>query len=79
MEIGIDVMATIAQIVRAQASGPTFDVVAVDVSRRDWPWEYLVVTQLPGTTWQTLWPTLNDAAREAAQRRPLLQLLWCLE
>ncbi len=65
----LDVMATIAQLVRAQTSAPTFDVVGVDVTRRDWPWEYLVVTQLPGVTWQTLYPTLHDPARAAAQRQ----------
>src|SRR5689334_15844130 len=47
----LDVMASIAQMVRAQTSVPTFDVVAVDVTRLDWPWEYLVVTELRGVTW----------------------------
>jgi len=65
----LDVMATIAQIVRAQTSAPTFDVVAVDVTRRDWPWEYLVVTQVHGATWKTLYPTLSGPARAAAQRQ----------
>jgi hypothetical protein len=65
----LDVMATIARTVRAHTSAPTFDVVAVDVSRRDWPWEYLIVTQLPGVTWQTLYPALHAPARAAAQRQ----------
>lgn len=64
-----DVMPTIAQLVRAQTSAPTFDVVAVDVTRRDWPWEYLVVTQLPGVTWGRLYPNLDDRARAAGQRQ----------
>jgi aminoglycoside phosphotransferase (APT) family kinase protein len=65
----LDVMARIAQIVRAQTSVPTFDVVAVDVTRREWPWEYLVVTRLQGVTWQTLYPTLPAPARASAQRQ----------
>lgn len=60
----LDVMATIAQLVRRRTSVPTFEVVAVDVSRRTWPWEYLIVTGLPGITGSrcgavpvTLWGT----------------------
>jgi len=64
----LDVMATIARIVRAQTSAPTFDVVAVDVSRRAWPWEYLIVTELPGVTWQTLHPALHAAAQRQIGR-----------
>jgi len=65
----LDVMATIARMVRAHTSAPTFDVVAVDVSRREWPWEYLIVTRLPGVTWQTLYPELHAPAGAAAQRQ----------
>lgn len=65
----LDVMATIAGLVRAQTAVPTFDVIAVDVTQRDWPWEYLVVTQVPGTTWQTLYPRLDGPSRAEAQRQ----------
>jgi len=63
------VMATIAELVRCRTSVPTFEVVAVDVSRRTWPWEYLIVTQLPGMTWAELYPRLDEPARAAAQRQ----------
>ncbi len=65
----LDVMATIAQLVRRRTSVPTFEVVAVDVSRRTWPWEYLIVTGLPGITWAELYPRLDEPARAAAQRQ----------
>ncbi|MBV9581380.1 MAG: aminoglycoside phosphotransferase family protein [Chloroflexi bacterium] len=65
----LDVMATIARLVRRHTTAPTFDVVAVDVSRRDWPWEYLIVTHLPGITWQSLYPTLQTPERASAQRQ----------
>ncbi|MDQ6673905.1 MAG: phosphotransferase [Chloroflexota bacterium] len=62
-----DTMAALSEMVRAQTSVPTFDVVAVDVKRREWPWAYLIVTQLPGVTWHRLYPRLDDAARSTAQ------------
>jgi Ser/Thr protein kinase RdoA (MazF antagonist) len=64
-----DAMAAIAQLVRRQTAVPTFDVVAVDVTRQRWPWEYLIVTQLPGLTWMQLYPGLDPDARAVAQRQ----------
>lgn len=65
----LDAMAAIARLVRSQTAAPTFDVVAVDTTRQHWPWEYLVVTELVGTTWMELSPRLDPIAREAAQRQ----------
>jgi aminoglycoside phosphotransferase (APT) family kinase protein len=62
-------MAAIARMVRSQTTVPTFDVVAVDATRHQWPWEYLVVTELVGLTWMKLYPGLQSAARESAQRQ----------
>jgi Ser/Thr protein kinase RdoA (MazF antagonist) len=64
-----DVMAAIARLVRSQTPVPTFDVVAVDVSRRTWPWQYLIVTDLPGLTWSELYPRLQPDAWRTAQRQ----------
>jgi len=64
-----EAMAAITQRVRSQTSVPTSEVVAVDVSRQTWPWEYLIVTYLPGTTWTELYPRLPSEARLAAQRQ----------
>lgn len=65
----LDSMAAIAGLVRARTSVPTFDVIAVDVSRREWPWEYLIVSQVPGVTWQTLHRQLDVSSRAVAQRQ----------
>lgn len=65
----LDVMAAIARRVRAHTAVPTFDVVAVDVTRSRWPWEYLIVTELPGQTWQNLYPRLDADAQVTAQRQ----------
>ena len=65
----LDAMAAIARLVRSQTSVPTFDVVAVDTTRQQWPWEYLVVTELAGLTWMELYPGLQSAAREEGQRQ----------
>jgi aminoglycoside phosphotransferase (APT) family kinase protein len=62
-------MAAIAQMVRRQTAVPTFDVVAVDVSRQTLPWEYLIVTQIRGRTWMALYPALGSGARATAQRQ----------
>jgi Ser/Thr protein kinase RdoA (MazF antagonist) len=62
-----DAMAAIARLVRTQTSVPTFEVVAVDVTRQRWPWEYLIVTQVSGTTWMELHPRLQEDARRVAQ------------
>jgi aminoglycoside phosphotransferase (APT) family kinase protein len=64
-----DAMAVIAQLVRSQSPVPTFDVVAVDVTRQKWPWDYLIVTQLPGLTWSQLYPQLEREARRTGQRQ----------
>src|SRR6185503_17307407 len=44
----LDSMAAIARLVRAHTTVRTFDVIAVDTSRRKWPWEHLIVTELAG-------------------------------
>jgi Ser/Thr protein kinase RdoA (MazF antagonist) len=64
-----DAMAAIAQLVRSQTSVPTFDVVAVDITRQKWPWEYLIVTQVAGVTWAQLYSQLQSEERETAQRQ----------
>jgi hypothetical protein len=65
----LDSMAAIARTVRARTEAPTFDVVAVDVTRQKWPWEYLIVTEVSGITWAKLYPRLDGTARAVAQRQ----------
>jgi Ser/Thr protein kinase RdoA (MazF antagonist) len=64
-----DSMATIARMVRGQTAVPTFDVIAVDVTRSRWPWNVLIVTELPGVTWAQLHPRLETTARASGQRQ----------
>jgi Ser/Thr protein kinase RdoA (MazF antagonist) len=62
-------MAAIAQLVRRQTPVPTFDVVAVDIARQRSPWAYLIVTEVAGETWASLYPRLEPEAWVAAQRQ----------
>jgi Ser/Thr protein kinase RdoA (MazF antagonist) len=62
-------MAGLARMVRANTAVPTYDVIGVDVTRRLWPWQYLIVTRLPGVTWAELYPRLDGPARAIAQRQ----------
>jgi hypothetical protein len=43
--------AAIVQLVRSHSVVLTFDVLAVDVSYRIWPWRYIVTTTVPGDHW----------------------------
>jgi len=43
--------AAIVQLVRSHSVVLTFDVLAVDVSYRIWPWRYIVATTVPGDHW----------------------------
>jgi Ser/Thr protein kinase RdoA (MazF antagonist) len=65
----LDSMAAIARMVRTHTEAPTFHVVAVDVTRQKWPWEYLIVTELVGDTWAKLYPRLDHTARAVGQRQ----------
>jgi Ser/Thr protein kinase RdoA (MazF antagonist) len=64
-----DAMAAIGRLVRSQTPVPTFDVVAVDITRQRWPWTYLIVTEVAGETWASLYPRLEHEAWVAAQRQ----------
>jgi aminoglycoside phosphotransferase (APT) family kinase protein len=63
----LEVMASLTELVRTRTPVPTAEVVAVDVSQDHWPWQYLIVTHLPGVTWGELYPRLDDPARRVAQ------------
>lgn len=64
-----DRTAAIARLVHARTDVPTFEVLAADVSYREWPWRYMVMTAVRGETWATLRPrlassTLRDISRQ---------------
>jgi aminoglycoside phosphotransferase (APT) family kinase protein len=65
----LDVMATLLELVRTRTPLPVADVVAVDVAQERLPWRYLIVTHLEGSTWSELYPRLDAAARQFAQRQ----------
>ncbi len=48
--------AAIIQLVRSHSAVLTFDVLAVDVSYRLWPWRYIVTTVVPGEPWSNVPP-----------------------
>src|SRR5258707_2020551 len=48
--------AAIVQLVRSHSAVLTFDVLAVDVSYRLWPWRYIVTTVVPGEHWLNVPP-----------------------
>lgn len=62
-----DVTAAVGRRVRKETTVPTFDVVAVDVSRRRWPWNVLIVTELAGEAWAHVYPRLDEVQRAMAQ------------
>jgi len=64
-----DSMAAITRMVRRQSAVPTFEVIAVDVTRSRWPCNVLIVTELPGVTWAQLYPRLSTTARAQGQRQ----------
>jgi aminoglycoside phosphotransferase (APT) family kinase protein len=47
-----DRTAAIAGLVRSRTDVATFDVLAVDVTYRAWPWRYIVMTRVPGVAWR---------------------------
>lgn len=65
----LEVMATLTRLAHTRTPVPSAEVVAVDVARDHWPWEYLIVTHLPGETWMHLYPRLDHAARRVGQRQ----------
>ena len=64
-----EVMAAFAHMVRAQTTVPVADVVTVDTSRRRWPWNVLIATELLGQSWAELYPRLDEVQRVVAQRQ----------
>jgi aminoglycoside phosphotransferase (APT) family kinase protein len=52
-----DRTAAIARLARSRGEVATFDVLAVDVTYRAWPWRYLVMTRVPGVAWREVRPS----------------------
>ena len=64
-----DVMAAFAHVVRTQTTVPVADILTVDTSRRRWPWNVLIATELPGQSWAEMYPRLEELQRMVAQRQ----------
>lgn len=54
------------QIVREQTSVPMPEIIAFDVSYRDYPWRYLIKTFIPGEVWADVRPQLHGEALKQA-------------
>jgi fructosamine-3-kinase len=60
------------RLVAASTSIPIPDILAVDVSYKEWPWRYLIKTFIPGQEWAKVQPQLkpqelHDAYRQIGQ------------
>jgi fructosamine-3-kinase len=60
------------RLVAASTSIPIPDILAVDVSNKEWPWRYLIKTFIPGQEWAKVQPQLkpqelHDAYRQIGQ------------
>jgi fructosamine-3-kinase len=60
------------RLVAASTSIPIPDILAVDVSYKEWPWRYLIKTFIPGREWAKVQPQLkpqelHDAYRQIGQ------------
>jgi fructosamine-3-kinase len=64
-----DRTAALMRRVAAETAVPVAEVVAYDVSYRDWPWRYMILTQLPGEIWFTAREKMDAAALTEAYRR----------
>ena len=58
--------AAILRLVRAQTAVPVPEPLAQDVSYRDYPWRYAIMTALPGVSWQAVRQGWTLAARRDA-------------
>jgi aminoglycoside phosphotransferase (APT) family kinase protein len=64
-----DSVAAIARLVQAHTDLPTFDVLAVDTTRSTWPCNILLVTEIAGSTWAQLYPTLSPEQQHSVRRQ----------
>jgi len=64
-----DRTAALVRRVRDRTGVPTPDVLAADVSHRDWPWRYLITDYIEGTTWTAAQPVLHAGARRDLYRQ----------
>jgi len=62
--------AAFARLVLEHTDVPTFNVIAADISGRDWPWAYLITSQLEGQRWNEVTPFL-----EPGEQRQLCEQL----
>lgn len=64
-----DRTAAINRLVCGRATVPTPDVLAADVSYRDWPWRYLVTAYVEGVTWAEAGPASDAVERSELYRQ----------
>lgn len=64
-----DRSASIYQLVRRHTHIPVPEPLAVDVSRQEWPWRFLILTCEPGTEWAIVRHQMDGKALKTAYRQ----------
>jgi len=64
-----DRTAAINHLARDHTTVPTPEVLAADVSYRDWPWRYLVTAYVEGATWAEAGPAIDATERRDLYRQ----------
>lgn len=64
-----DRTAMLHRLVTAHTTIPMPEVLAVNMSYRDWPWRYFIKTHIPGVEWATVRPQMNSAELSDAYRQ----------
>lgn len=64
-----DRTAMLHRLVAAHTSIPMPEILAVDVSCRDWPWRYLIRTYIPGQEWAAARQKMSGKERSDAYRQ----------
>jgi aminoglycoside phosphotransferase (APT) family kinase protein len=69
MAASFDRTATLHRLVAAQTSIPMAEILAVDISCRNWPWRYLVETHVPGLEWAVVRRQVSGEELSSAYRQ----------
>ncbi|MBN2004561.1 MAG: aminoglycoside phosphotransferase family protein [Anaerolineae bacterium] len=64
-----DRTAMLHKLVATHTTVPMPEVLAVNVSYRDWPWRYFIKTHIPGVEWAAVRPQLDEGALSGAYRQ----------
>ena len=63
-----DRTAALLRLVRAKTAVPVPEVLAVDMSYKQWPWRYIIKTYVPGKEWAVVRPRMDKQELTNAYR-----------